>query len=34
MWPGTHIKIIAMEADEHVLRKSCMRVPRGCHGVV
>jgi len=31
MWPGDHnMEIIAMEADEHVSRRSCMRVTRRC----
>jgi len=33
MWPGACMKIIAMEVDDHVLRKICMRVRSGCDGV-
>jgi len=32
-WPEAHMQIIAMEADEYVLRRICMRVTRGCDGV-
>jgi len=33
MWPEAHMKIMAVEADDHVSRRICMRVTRGCDGV-